>query len=98
MASRGTFQQALMARLKANLNLIPEALHVEGGWYAVLRLPSTRTEEDWTLHLLRDHNVVVQPGYFFDFEAEPYVVVSLLTPPEILREGMERVRAAQSDG
>jgi alanine-synthesizing transaminase len=98
LAGRDSFQQALLSRLKTNLGHVPEALHVEGGWYAILRLPSTRTEEDWTLHLLRDHNVVVQPGYFFDFETEPYAVISLLTLPETFREGINRIRAAQLDG
>lgn len=66
-------------------------LHVEGGWYAVVRLPATRSEEDWVLGLLRDQQVLVQPGWFFDFEQEPYVVVSLLTRPEVLGEGVGRI-------
>lgn len=98
LSRRDEFQRALLSRLKENLAIIPEALHVEGGWYAVLRLAATRGEEDWTLCLLRDHNVVVQPGYFFDFESEPFAVISLLTPPDVFREGIKRIHAAEAFG
>jgi alanine-synthesizing transaminase len=57
------------------------ALPVEGGWYAVVRLPRTHPEEDWVGSLLDQRGVLVQPGYFFDFEDEPYAVLSLITPP-----------------
>jgi hypothetical protein len=90
---RPAFQQAAMARLRSNLALIPEALRVEGGWCAILRLPATRSEEDWTLHLLRDAGVLVQPGYFYDFETEPYIVVSLLTATADFEEGVRRIGA-----
>jgi alanine-synthesizing transaminase len=59
-----------------------------------LRLPATRTEEAWALHLLGDCGVLAQPGYFYDFETEPYLVVSLLTPPADFEEGVRRIRAA----
>jgi hypothetical protein len=71
---------------------VPEALGVEGGWYAILRLPATRPEEQWALDLLAA-GVLVQPGYFYDFENEPYAVVSLLTPADMFHEGVRRIRA-----
>lgn len=69
-------------------------LRSEGGWYAVLQVPRARSEEDWTLRLLAEHNVLVQPGFFYDFEAEAYLVLSLLTVPEVFRAGIDRVLAA----
>ena len=96
-------QRAIRARTAENLaNLraaIPAGaafgpLHVEGGWVSVLRLPRTRSDEDWALHLLCDHGVLVQPGFFYDFDSEGHAVVSLLTPPDVLAEGMARVAAA----
>lgn len=89
---RPAFQQAMMKRLRGNLELVPEALRVEGGWYAILRLPATRSEEDWALHLL-SRGVLVQPGYFYDFETAPYAVVSLLTSADTFKEGVRRIRA-----
>ncbi len=74
-----------------------ELLRAEAGWYAVLRVPRTRTEEQWCLDLLERHGVLAQPGYFFDFLSEAYLVVSLLTPPEELEEGLRAIcRLAQS--
>ena len=71
---------------------VPEvsALPVQGGWYQVLRLPEVLSEERWVLSFL-DHGVLVQPGWFYDFPDEAWVVVSLLTPPQILTEGLTRI-------
>jgi alanine-synthesizing transaminase len=69
------------------------ALEAEGGWYATLRVPRTRSEEEWTLELLGRDGVLVQPGFFYDFETEAFLVLSLLTPPEVFREGVARLLA-----
>lgn len=68
-----------------------ELLKTEGGWNAVLRVPRTRTEEEWCLDLLRRAHVLVQPGFFYDFENEAFLVLSLLTEPEVFREGIARM-------
>lgn len=67
-------------------------LNVEGGWYAVVQVPRTRSEEEWVLGLLEQHSVIVQPGFFFDFESEAFLVLSLLTPPATFAEGIQRLR------
>ncbi len=66
-------------------------LNVEGGWCATLQIPRTRSEEEWVLALLRDHDVLTQPGFFYDFESEAFLVLSLLTDPAILAEGAGRI-------
>jgi aspartate/methionine/tyrosine aminotransferase len=66
-------------------------LDVEGGWYATLRLPATRSEEAWVLALLEQDGVYVHPGHFFDFESEAYVVVSLLTRPSTFEHGIAKI-------
>ncbi len=68
-----------------------EVLHCEGGWSAVLRVPSTRTEEELVIELLEQDGVLVHPGYFFDFPEESYLVVSLLPEPQTFLEGATRV-------
>jgi len=70
-----------------------QVLQVEGGWYATVRVPRTKTEEEWCLELLEHDGVLVQPGFFYDFEAEAYLVLSLLTPPDAFREGVRRLAA-----
>jgi aspartate/methionine/tyrosine aminotransferase len=81
------FLQAALAASAATL------LDAEGGWYAILRLPAVRAEEDWVLGLLEQRQVLVEPGYFYDFVREPYVVVSLLTAPAPFAEGIRRLAA-----
>jgi hypothetical protein len=66
-------------------------LNAEGGWYAILEVPRIRTEEEWALCLLAESDVLVQPGFFYDFEAEAFLVLSLLTPPAIFAEGLRRI-------
>jgi alanine-synthesizing transaminase len=67
-------------------------LPVEGGWYLTIRMPRTRGEEEWALELLDRDNVLVQPGFFYDFESEAFLIVSLLTAQSTFREGIERLR------
>ena len=66
-------------------------LDVEGGWYAILQVPRTRSEEQWCLELLEQENVLAQPGFFYDFDSEAYLVVSLLPPPETFQEAIRRL-------
>jgi alanine-synthesizing transaminase len=68
-----------------------EVLHAEAGWSAVLRIPSTRPEEEFALELLEHSGVIVHPGFFFDFPHEAFVVVSLLPAPDVFAEGVRRI-------
>ena len=63
----------------------------EGGWYTILRLPSSRSEDQWALEFLEKDHVFVHPGYFFNFDEEVYIVISLLPQPKIFREGLKRI-------
>jgi alanine-synthesizing transaminase len=85
-------QSQIIDRLLVNLEILRtsglRSLDVEAGWYAVVC-----QDEGAEITLLRDHDVLVQPGYFYDFESSGYIVVSLLTSTEIFREGIERLRS-----
>ena len=91
LALREPVQRQIMERTRENLALLRNSglrvLNVEGGWYAIVV-----HDEDSAIALLRDHDVLVQPGYFYDFEQPGYLVLSLLTPPDIFREGIARLR------
>ena len=74
-------------------------LSCEGGWSAVLQVPALRSEESLVLTLLTEDHVLVHPGFFFDFEREAFLVVSLLLEPAVFDRGdSARVlaRASQS--
>ncbi len=66
-------------------------LEPEGGWSAVLRVPRTTSEEQLVLRLLDEAGVLVHPGYFFDFHDEGFVVISLLPPPDVFGEAIDRL-------
>ncbi|MGD0500153.1 MAG: pyridoxal phosphate-dependent aminotransferase [Bryobacteraceae bacterium] len=99
-------QQRIRQRTAANLARARETLAgsaantlpVEGGWYVTVQAPRVRSEEEWALELLVRDDVLVQPGFFYDFESEAYLILSLLTPPEIFAEGVERLRGAVRRG
>jgi len=97
LAAAQGIQAQIRSRLQANLSTLQCHLrprNVEGGWYAVVQVPQTLSEEQWVLMLLEEHNVLVQPGYFYDFPSEAFLILSLLTPPADFTEGVLRIQRA----
>jgi alanine-synthesizing transaminase len=97
---RRILQPLLLDRVRSNLAQLDDELTkqeccqrlaVEGGWYAVLRVPVTQTDEELAIDLLRKAAVLVHPGHFYDFVGEGYLVLSLTTATEIFREGVQRL-------
>jgi aspartate/methionine/tyrosine aminotransferase len=98
LEQRHGFQKHLMARVRRNLTELDRRLagqktcgrlKVEGGWYAVIRVPATRCDEDLAIELLTKWGVYVHPGHFYDFPADGYLVVSLITPEQQFATGIE---------
>ena len=95
-----TIRHAIQERVSRNLATARDVvrgypacdlLSVEGGWSAVIRVPATRSEEALTLGLLQHEQVLVHPGFFFDFPHEAFVVVSLLPAEDMFGAAFERV-------
>ena len=103
-----SLRRQIQARVTANYNhlaargaAIPtcEVLNAEGGWYAIVRVPSLCPEEELVLNLLADADVLTHPGYFFDFAHESHLVVSLLVSEARFREGVSHMfRYLESSG
>jgi aspartate/methionine/tyrosine aminotransferase len=96
---RAAIQERLDTNLSALRRLLtarPDVtlLEPDAGWTAVIQVPATEPEEQLVLRLLADHDVLVHPGYFFDFAHEAFLVVSLLPEPSIFADGITRVVAA----
>jgi len=100
LEERHNIQAQLMQRIRENLQELDtqlatqklcQRLEVEGGWYAVLRVPATCPDEELAISLLQEKDVLVQPGHFYDFPADGFLVISLITPPEVFRTGLKRV-------
>ena len=99
-AKREAIQGAILTRLRRNLAALratfpdgskASVLAVEGGWHAVLRVPAAHSDEAWSLVLLDEDDVLVQPGFFFDFEAPGHLVLSLLPREADFLEAVRRV-------
>ena len=96
IAARVRGNHAALRRLLARRPAI-RLLPADGGWYAVVRIPATRPEEEVVLDLLEREHVLVHPGYFFDFPREAFLVVSLLPEPRRFAAGAARMLANVSD-
>jgi alanine-synthesizing transaminase len=100
LEQRKKIQPQLMQRVRANLAELDRLLagqkssarlEVEGGWYAVLRVPATQSDEDLAIALLRNTGTLVHPGHFYDFPRDGFLVISLITPEKDFREGISRM-------
>ena len=67
------------------------ALRAEGGWYAVLQVPTLGGEEDLAVDLLERRGVLLHPGFFFDFPRESFLIASLLGPERQFEHGINAV-------
>lgn len=101
LALRHGLQAQLQRRIASNLEFLDSALREskcisrldrEGGWYAILRVPVTRSDEDLAVALVEHSSVLVHPGHFFNFSREGFLVLSLIAPEQQFREGVSRLR------
>lgn len=83
-------RSAILERVRGNLERLRplHPLEPEGGWSAVLRFGLPQSDEELALELL-ERGVLVHPGYFFDFESDDFLVLSLL--PERFAEGIDHI-------
>jgi len=100
LGQRRSIQPLLLDRVRANMNELDRALarqktcrrlDVEGGWYAVLRVPVTQSDEDLAIEILRRLSVLVHPGHFYDFSGDGHLIVSLITSPKDFHKGIVQV-------
>jgi aspartate/methionine/tyrosine aminotransferase len=92
-------RSAILDRLRTNLAALRaslggsgvELLEPRGGWSAVLRVCDPRTDEELALEVLDKAGVLVHPGYFYDFAADDFLVLSLLPEPDRFAEGVRRL-------
>jgi alanine-synthesizing transaminase len=97
---RKSLQKQLLDRVRGNLTELDrhlaaqktcERLAVDGGWYAILRVPVTKSDEDLAIELLQKRSVLVHPGHFYDFPSDGYFVLSLITPATQFSDGIGRI-------
>lgn len=100
LEQRESIQQQLLDRVLGNLAELDrqlaaqntsQRLSVEGGWYVVLRVPVTQTDEELAVDLLSRKSVLVHPGHFYDFPSDGYLVLSLITQKAEFVEAVYRM-------
>jgi aspartate/methionine/tyrosine aminotransferase len=99
LAERHSLQVQLLERVRKNLSTLDSQLatqnlchrlSLEGGWYAILRVPALGSDEDLVIALLQDAGILLQPGHFYNFQSEGNLVASLITPVEEFRAGVDK--------
>ncbi len=109
LAEAPAYQAPIRDRLRRNLEAFlagaaaRPALRAwlpEGGWTLPLVVDTHLDDEEAAIDLLRTRGMLVQPGYFYGFDEAgcdvdgcATLVVNLLTPPEIFREGLDRLQS-----
>jgi alanine-synthesizing transaminase len=100
---RAEFQGPIRDRLAENLSILRDVaagyprlqpLWPQGGWCVPIRCEGIGDDESFAIRLVENEGVLVQPGYFFDFEDEEAIVVSLLLDPVVFRDGLTRLSRA----
>jgi alanine-synthesizing transaminase len=100
LEQREQFSEQVLPRVRRNLGELDRQLSaqegctqllVEGGWYAVVRVPARCSDEELAVALLREKSVYVHPGHFYDFSSDRYLVISLITREEDFAEGVRRM-------
>jgi alanine-synthesizing transaminase len=100
LGHRPQIQRQILARIAANSRILEaqitrtadcRALVREGGWYAIIEISDAVSDENRIRQLLERDHTLVHPGYFYEFDKEGIVVVSLLTPVETFRAGICRL-------
>ena len=100
LENRGGVQRQILRRVRENLAELDRKLaatpavsrlQVEGGWYAILRVPALMGGDELAIRLMQRERVVVHPGHFYGFDGDGWIIVSLLTPLVEFAEGLARL-------
>jgi alanine-synthesizing transaminase len=100
---RHGFQKQITTRVRRNVVELDRQLtnkksctrlEIEGGWYALLRVPATRSDDDLAVDLLTSKGIYVHPGHFYDFQTDGYLIVSLIIQEREFAEAIRRLLSA----
>jgi aspartate/methionine/tyrosine aminotransferase len=92
--------EQIRTRVHSNFHLLQRiftdssvsVFRAEGGWYAILQLPQFHSDGEWAVELLRQRNILVYPGHFFDMEQKSCMVLSLLPPSELYTDAVSQIK------
>lgn len=100
LENRATIQTQIQTRTRTNLEILDQQLSaqppehrwvsrltLQGGWYAILRIPATESDEETAIRLI-NQGLYIHPGSFFGLPQSGWLVASLLTPAEDFTTGI----------
>ena len=97
LTQRDAIQSQLLSRVKENLAFLDrqlramssiQRLRIEAGWYTVLRVPATQSDEELAIELIERAGIVVHPGHFYDFLQDGFLILSLIATAKDFRDGI----------
>jgi len=100
LEQRHGFQKQVLTRVRRNVGELDRQLtlrkacsrlEIEGGWYAIVRVPATRSDDDLAVDLLTKKGIYIHPGHFYDFATDGYLIVSLIMPERDFAEGCRQM-------
>ncbi len=99
LAGRQGIQDQIRERVRQNVAVLESMpadhpvthLRIEGGWYAILRIPALQRDENTAIQLLTK-DVSVHPGYFFGLPESGWLVVSLISNLADFSTGFQQIR------
>ena len=98
LSLRWDIQNQILKRIIENLEYLEKNVgggisfvKPDGGWYVVLKIDTDMNDESFSIKLLDHRSVYVHPGYMFDFMDGCNIIISLLTPIEVLSEGLRMI-------
>ena len=98
LAGRQGIQAQIRERVRQNVAVLQgmaadqpvSHLRIEGGWYAILRVPALNRDENTAIQLLTN-SVSVHPGYFFGLPESGWLVVSLISNLADFSTGFQQI-------
>lgn len=100
LSNASNIENQIRVRIQTNYTLLQKIFagsntsifQIEGGWYAILRLPQTHSDDQWAESILTHQNIIVQPGHYYGIEQKSCIVLSLLCPSDLFTNASSRIR------
>lgn len=90
------YKKEVAVRRNLALNILRQSdkigfVEPQGGFYAMVKIETGGSEEEFVIDLMRKKGVFVHPGYFFDYEKGTHCVISFLLNRKDLEAGLTRL-------
>ncbi len=96
LENKNVIQPQIISRIKNNLEFLKNSgldyYKVNAGWYACLKTAGNITDDAFCYNLLEKYSVLAHPGFFYEFNSENVIVISLIVRESDFIEGIEKIK------